>query len=366
MKKRLKVVALLGVVLMVIFAANLLLQDDVLAGGLTVLSVDMNDDSVPPNNVYTVNTDIETTTIVFTPETEINTDGGIQIDFQSDFVINAGIALPADVTVTQANGGDDLVVDAITRVDADTLQIDILTESDTPLGAVTIAIINGMLKTPTTTGSKKIDIATYDLGADGDFGGADDVLEDAGSASVLIATNQVTISGTVDPALTLTLSDVTCPLGTLDVTNIETCTYDATVGTNATNGYSGYIRQEAGLLNAAADEITATASGFVTSNGTGSDEEYGLGVETQDTIDVFPDISPAAEECIATYDDQSGTALPADPLTTSDQRFATYAGPTSDGVTHGKTKFCHGASIVATTPAGVYSQTVTLTVVGNF
>jgi hypothetical protein len=192
-------------------------------------------------------------------------------------------------------------------------------------------------------------------------------LKDAGSSAVLIGTNQVTISGTVDPSLTLTLSDVTCPLGTLSVTNIKTCSYDATVGTNATNGYSTYIRQGAGLVNAAADEITAVAvAEDVTPGGDTApvDEQYGIGVDTQDTTDIFPDYS-AVDTC-ANLDSQAVNALPSEPLTTNDQRFATYTAPTDNGTTHGKTTLCHGASIIATTPAGVYSQVVTLTVVGNF
>lgn len=226
------------------------------------------------------------------------------------------------------------------------------------------AVAGNAVVTPATPGGYLVSVGQYIDGT------SDPVQTDWSVTSMLYigGFNKVDISATVDPTLSLTLSSTTCSLGTFSTTNVKTCSYDATVGTNGTNGYSAYIRQEDGLKNAAADEITAvTASEDVTGGGDTApvDEQYGVGVDTQDTPDVFDNISPAAEVC-ADYDSQAIDPLPSEPLTTSDQRFASYNAQTDNGTTHGKTTLCHGASILATTPAGVYSQIVTLTVVGNF
>jgi len=173
----------------------------------------------------------------------------------------------------------------------------------------------------------------------------------------------VEITASVDPTLSLSLSSTTCSLNTFSTTNIRTCSYNVTVTTNGTGGYSAYIREVDDLKNSASDVISDTASSYITSGGSGTDEEYGIGVSTQDTADVFPDYS-GVDTC-ANLDNDT-ISLPAEPITSDDQRFATYTDPADGGSNHGQTTICHGAAIIGTTPAGVYSHDVLITVVGNF
>jgi hypothetical protein len=357
MKKNMKFISIAGIILLV-FTLSLVGDNTAKAGGLTAVSV--------TQTTYTNSAAVATTTIVFTPDTDVNSLDGILLSFESDYDISS--VVNGDVTVAQANGGTD-ITKGTAAVSSQDIQIPITTEGDDPDGAITITIANSHITNPTSDETYTITITTYDLGTSGAFGGSDgeaDTEEDQGAAAVIIGTNQVTISGTVDPTLTLSLSGTSCALGTLSTTNVETCSYDATVATNASNGYSAYIKEGATLQNSNSDVITAvTASEDVTPGGDTSpvDEQYGIGVDTTDTTDTFPDYT-GTDTC-ANIDNQASLALPSEPLSTSDQRFA-YASAVVDGSTTGVTTICHGAAIIGTTPAGAYSHTVTVTVTGNF
>ncbi|MCX6745213.1 MAG: hypothetical protein NTX82_06865 [Candidatus Parcubacteria bacterium] len=178
--------------------------------------------------------------------------------------------------------------------------------------------------------------------------------------------NQVNITSTVDPTISFALSDNTCNLGTLTTDALQTCGYGATVATNAVNGYSGYIQQDQAFTNGTSTITSEVDDSKI--NGTGALAatygEYGIGVNTTDTLDYFD--ANFTGVCTTNYDgltnDLNANGLAAD---TTDYVFATSAVPV-DGVTTGKTDFCHGVRIKFDTPPGSYTQTVTLTIVGNF
>ncbi|MFA5188826.1 MAG: hypothetical protein WC460_05690 [Patescibacteria group bacterium] len=331
--------------------------------GLADISVTYHDAS--GNNVSAVNTAINTTTVSFDPDGNINTGDGITVQFDNSDLSTAPV-VNGDVTVTQAHTATDItkgtaIVGGIGLQNV--LAIPITTESDTPSGAVTITIANSHITTPSSSGTQKITLGIWDLGADEAWGGtgADaDTILDSSYAAVVIGTNQVNISGTVDPTLTLTLSGTTCALGTLSTTGLSTCSYDTEVSTNADSGYTAYIKADGNLRNAT-NSITNVADatvGVTNSGGVSTEEEYGISTTNASSTIVEND---SGTDC-ATLDGQLTTAMPGSALSTSDQSFATATSPVSAD----STTLCHAAVIMGTTPAGAYAQVVTVTVVGNF
>lgn len=171
---------------------------------------------------------------------------------------------------------------------------------------------------------------------------------------------QVDISAAVDPALSLTLSSTTCNLGTFSATGLSTCSYDAQVSTNGSSGYIAYIKADGTLRNATnqvADVADATV-GVTNSSGVSAEEENGVSTSKASETIIEND---SGENC-ANLAGQLITAMPASALSSSDQSFASSSGPVSaDTAT-----LCHAVVITGTTPAGVYAQTITITIVGNF
>ncbi len=331
---------------------SFMIFQDVFAGGMSSVSVTLTD--------YTVSATPINTTIVFDPDGSVNSNDGIQINFQSDFDISS--VVDGDISVTQTNSGTD-ITKGTASVSGQNLQIPITTESDTPSGQITIIITNNNIVNPTSSSTYLITISTYDLGADNAFGGSDgdaDTLEDQGAAAIVIGSNLVTISGTVDPSLSLTLSGNTCALGTLSASNVQTCSYSTTVSTNATSGYTASIKDDGNLRNSTND-INDVSDGTVDYG----NEEYGIatsasGQNILQLQDANTDTNYTDADCTAL--DGGTTAVNASGLTTSNQSFASTSAPVDSDVVY----LCHSASVSGTTPAGAYSHIVTITAIGNF
>ena len=352
MKKKLKFFYL-GAIALLVLSLSLVAQN-ALATGLSNVSVTLKDSS--SNIISATSTAVPTTTITFTPDGNINSHNGIQVEFAAGFDIHT--VVDADVAVTQAHTTTDITKGEV-GVDSQKLQIIVDTESDTPNGAVTITITGSHITTPATPGTYTITISTWDLGADNTWGDTHgetlnaDTLKDSGFAALVIGTNQVTIFGQVDPTLTLALSANSCGLGTIDSTTVNTCSYDTTVSTNASSGYTAYIKAD-GLLRNAINDIADVTDETIDPG----IEEYGVATSDTDSVDI------TAQESSADCGTANGGTDPVNAvaLSTSDQSYATADAPVdADVVT-----LCHSASIMGTTPAGVYAQTVTITVVGNF
>ena len=354
MKKSLRFLYVLGIITLVL-SMSLLVQNQALAGSLSTVSVDMNDGS--GNNVSAISTAVASTVVTFDPATAVNTNDGIQINFQSDF--NIASVVNGDVTVTQTGGNP---TKGTAAVSGQNLQIPITTEGTVPGNAITVTIANSHITTPSVANTYTITITTWDLGADNAFGGAGgdaDTQEDSGSAGVLIGTNQVNISGTVEPTLTLAIVQTgndtavtTCALGTIAPDNMQSCGYRSKVSTNGAGGYTAYVKANGGLVSGA-NEINAVSSSPINA-GT---EEYGVF-----TTDSSNAITAYTANTCAAVDNQSALEPDASALTTSDQSFASNTTPVSAEYT----TFCHVAAVSGVTQAGSYTQTVTITVVGNF
>jgi hypothetical protein len=144
-------------------------------------------------------------------------------------------------------------------------------------------------------------------------------------------------------------------LGTFLSSQINTCSYDVTINTNAGTGYIAYVRDDGNLRNAT-DDINDSADNATT---VGS-EEYGVATSNYNYASLDIDQSITKVDCTAR--NGGTTAVPSVGMNGTDYSFASETGPVANDLT----TLCHSASIAATTPAGVYSQTLTITAVGQF
>ncbi len=174
--------------------------------------------------------------------------------------------------------------------------------------------------------------------------------------------NQVSIDASVDPSITLSLSSSTCDIGTMSVDNIQTCSYSTTVSTNASAGYTGYVKADGNFRNDTND-IDNVGDGAVSE----SSEEYGIsttssagGLDIVQINDANSDFSNNNTDC--TTMDGGTIDATASALTTSDKSYTSATVPVDNETIY----LCHAAAISGLTPAGSYSQIVTVTVVGNF
>jgi hypothetical protein len=182
----------------------------------------------------------------------------------------------------------------------------------------------------------------YRIGISGTFG-------DVGALAVSILTDdQIEITAEIEPTLDVLLSSNACDLGALNSTFIKTCNYDVTVSTNGTSGYISTIVADGDLRNSV-DSIANASAGTVVKGS----EEYGVGTsKSGQTILQNTDCT----------DEDTGASQPASALTASAQQFASSSGPVSSDAT----TVCHLASVSGATPAGFYSQIVTIVVTANF
>lgn len=143
-----------------------------------------------------------THTIKFTPATAINQDDGVQITIPTAFD-DASLDVN-DYSISQGTGGtpcaswtENAYVPA-----NDKMQFECDTVGANGTGEITVSITVD-LDNPSSVGEYEFKIETYDLGADGNFGGGDDVLEDLGYLSVSIVDDDtVNITGYIDTILT--------------------------------------------------------------------------------------------------------------------------------------------------------------------
>lgn len=187
----------------------------------------------------------------------------------------------------------------------------------------------------TTNGTKLVSIAVDNAGTAND---------DSGSLALAITTDdQFTVDATVDPSITFVLNDTTVNLGTVTIAAVSTDTTTFTVNTNASTGYVVKAVYDGKLRNVTND-IDDT-SGNVDKN----NEEFGMS-----TSKTSQDIATTS----GNSDSQAATAL----ATATYKSCASAGAPVSADVT---TLSLHGA-VSGTTPAGYYSNIVTVIATGNF
>ncbi|MCX6746224.1 MAG: hypothetical protein NTX00_04400 [Candidatus Parcubacteria bacterium] len=218
----------------------------------------------------------------------------------------------------------------------------------------------------TNTGTASVYLMALDSSNNPNFSGFDYLTSDIyftkwGTFGLAPLTGEVNITAEVEPSLTLTLTSTACDLGSFDSVNLKTCSYGAEVSTNGSAGYIALIKSDGNLRNAT-NSIANVSGGSVEA----ATESYGLATtKSSQTIsqinDADSDTFYTQADCTA-LKNQASTAMTASALTTSDQTFASSSGPVASDTAY----LCHAVAITGTTPAGVYAQLVTITVIGNF
>jgi hypothetical protein len=299
---------------------------------------------------------------------------------------NVGAVVVGDVVVScdgDANVMDDASVSvedgAGTASDVISIVLGDATSIDTCAigGVLKIVISNNRIRTPYTVDNVspsgyRIKFETTDT---------TDVVEDTGTVAIFIndvGANQVLIYGTVDPVLTLSVLPNACDLGVLSKDNFRTCAYTVTVGTNADLGYGAYIKSDGELNDDVSLAVIQKESVGNPGNGPGTanaidndallaETEYGMGVySATETLDVYPAYRTPGWAGCDNIEASLDYDVPAEDISSvTAQRFA-YSNDPVDASTTGITELCHVARISGDQPSGSFTQTVTITVVGNF
>jgi len=173
-------------------------------------------------------------------------------------------------------------------------------------------------------------------------------IDTAAMAVSLIASDQVAVTATVVPTLTVSLDTNTAALGTLDNTHVNQAGIVQTVTTNAGGGYISLAKYNA-TLTAGTNTIPDTSGGTIVA---GTSEFGASSSQTGNTIGVW---SPTA--CETTVTTSNATAL-----TAAYQDYALSATPVSSQTA----TLCFAASVAGTQAAGVYSSTITVVTTARF
>lgn len=178
-------------------------------------------------------------------------------------------------------------------------------------------------------------------------------------AVVIIANDQVSVTATVDPSITFTISANSTAFGSLAVGLVTTSAPNITltIGTNAANGYTITVKDEGdgvnpGLYNAAALHLIGSADAIFsnTSALVGGTEGYGLQ-------------AASAGATIGARFNGAGNTVGGLEVTGAPPTLASHN--TSMGADHTIT-VTHKAAIGSWTQAGAYTDTITYIATGNF
>lgn len=190
--------------------------------------------------------------------------------------------------------------------------------------------------------------ATYTISIGGDFGDTGKI------AIVILANDQFTVTGTVDPTITFSLDNTSTAFGTIG-TSVVTSSPNIvlTVSTNAGTGYTITIRDAGNTTNPGLYNSTAA---FMIGS---ADYSYGNSADLSAVAGYGIQGSSATATIAAPYN-VSGDNVGGYELTA--QNLATYSG-TADNHT---VTITSKAKVTGATPAGSYNDTVTVIATGNF
>ncbi len=172
---------------------------------------------------------------------------------------------------------------------------------------------------------------------------------DSGTVALSIISNdQVAVSATVNPTLTVVLSANTASLGTLDTGHINQAGITSQVTTNGANGYASLVNYNATLTSGSNTIQNVPGSTLAIGN-------EGYGASSSQSGNTIAQWNPTS--CATTTSTTNLTAL-----STSFQSFASASAPVSAQTT----TLCFGAGVSGTTKAGSYTSTSTLVTTGKF
>lgn len=183
--------------------------------------------------------------------------------------------------------------------------------------------------------------------------------EDSGTFALsLVADDQIGVSATVDPTLSVAIAGDPVVLGTLEVDSVHYDGITSTVTTNATSGYVSMVKYDA-TLTSGTNTIADSAGGSMDSDENTS--EYGVSSSDADVTAIIAttNTTPA---CSTAQQEESVTTLNATALTTA---FKQYAGATSSASADATT-LCFLATISTTQAAGSYTSTSTIVTTARF
>lgn len=213
--------------------------------------------------------------------------------------------------------------------------VQIVEASSTKIGSAAAAA-NLQVTVKTNNGSTDIDTATL--------------------AVATIANDQVSVSATVNPTLTVTLSGNSVALGTLTTSNNSFSGITSQVTTNATSGYVSLVNYGATLTG---PTTIADVTGSPPDNMAAGTAAYGASSSASgNTIGQFDSDSNTCDGTTRT----TANPVSATALSASFKSFAS-SGSAVSGQT---TTLCFLATVAATTPGGTYTSTSTLVTTAKY
>ena len=242
-----------------------------------------------------------------------------------------GTLTAACVQGSGASSYDTITVSGVNDLSATTKYGVRIAQAGSPtglLGTATSAANNIVVSVKTNNGSTDVDTATIALS--------------------LISSDQIAVSGTVPPTLTVSLDTNTAALGSLSSSNVNQAGIVQTVTTNAGNGYISQVKYNA-TLTAGLNTIPDTTGGTIAA---GTSE---FGASSSQSGNTIAQWSPTA--CSTTATTSNATAL-----TTTYQGYAASA----SAVSSEQATLCFLASMTGTQAAGVYSSTITVITTARF
>lgn len=292
------------------------------------------------------------------------------------YTTTSGVAAAGTMTVTMPSGFTIGSVD-YTDIDvswgASTGYENELTLAGTPSGSTWGAAFSGQVLTITSgsgtiTAASKVVIeigtnsnggdqqitnhgmaATYTISIAGSFG-------DTGRIAIAILDDdQFSVTASVDPTFTMSISASTTDFGTLSSSSVTTSTpsIDVSVSTNAQNGYTIKIQDAGDGINPG---LYSSLSSFIIGSG---DYSYNNSADL-DSVAGYGIQATSATATIASPYNVSGNNIGGYELTA--QNLASYSG-TASGHT---VSIVSKAKVSGATPAGSYIDTVTLIGTSNF
>jgi hypothetical protein len=297
-------------------------------------------------------------TIVFTTPSGVAALGKIKITFSANFA--SGLNSVAFGDMDLLDNGSDLTLAGTcatttwgAAVSVRTITFTSCTGTIVAGHTVTIKIGtnatggSNQITNPSGSGSNIISLEVTD---------ASDVDIDTGKVAVPIMTaDQVTVSATVDPSITSTLSTTTCALGTLTSTSTGFCSYSNTVDTNAASGYTATI-----ISTDTNGRLCSPSPGTCTNNIPVEDGDHQV---TQNKSEYGVGTSKTGQTIVHYTTCANNNNQPADALSdTTAQQYASATGPVSSDAT----TLCHAATIAGSQAAGSYSHSVTHITTGHF
>lgn len=177
-------------------------------------------------------------------------------------------------------------------------------------------------------------------------------LEDTATlATALIGNDQVVVTATVDPTLTVVVSSASVALGTLSTSQVNQGSITSTVSTNANGGFVSLVKYDA-TLTSGSFTIPAESGGNTIVAGT---SEYGATSDDNTATDFASAISNSC----------GNGAGPMNASALSSAVFKTFASETA-AASSDVTTLCFAATTSATQQPGTYTSTATLVTTARF